>query len=241
MNHRAEAFTLVELLVVVTIIGVLVTMIFPTVSAAFSLTQEKTCNAHLYAISKAIVAYCDRNMDQLPKNDAKDWSNAGIDPTDLMRGVNSTRRWWCNKVYPLGTRDPALYRCASDTTHFNPSQQVECSYGFNDTLTAPAGQGGDGVTTVMQISDQGMTFLVGHCSKNSLGKAKLEPGITENIVSEPSNWPVGHVTEYDREAKERLGRCGFIMASGDIKVYTYGQVKLLKNKAGQLKFFRRTD
>jgi type II secretory pathway pseudopilin PulG len=229
------------LLVVVTIIAILVSMLFPSVHAAYSLAQEKTCNANLSVISKAILAYCGDNKDQLPKNDDTNWSNAGIDKADLLPGANSNRRWWCNKIYPLGIRTPNLYKCASDTLHFNPSNEVTSSYGFNNTLTDLDTQGGDGVTTVMQISDLGMTFLAGHCSKDSLGKAKPEPAITEGIVSDPSKWPIGHVASYDKEATERLGRGGFIMASGDIKTLTYGQVKLLKNKANppQLKFFHK--
>ncbi len=58
MNHRAKAFTLVELLVVVTIIAILVTMLFPSVSAAFSLAQEKTCNANLSVSSWILKAAC---------------------------------------------------------------------------------------------------------------------------------------------------------------------------------------
>jgi prepilin-type N-terminal cleavage/methylation domain-containing protein len=245
MNHRAQAFTLAELLVVVTIIAILVSMLFPSVHAAYSLAQEKTCNANLSVISKAILAYCGNNKDQLPKNDDKNWSNTGIDPTDLLPGANSNRRWWCNKIYPLGTRNRNLYRCVSDPLHFNESSQVICSYGFNNTLTDPSTAGGDGVTTVMQISDLGMTFLAGHCSSVSLANAGLEPAIAEDMVSDPSKWPIGHVTEYDREARERLGRCGFIMASGDIKVYTYGQaglkIKAGRPKAGQPKFFRNDN
>ncbi len=241
MNHRARAFTLVELLVVVSIIAILITMLFPSVSAAYSLAQEKTCNANLYTISKAVVAYCGDNKDQLPKNDKTNWSNANIDRADLLPGANSTRRWWCNKIYPLGIRTPTLYRCVSDTLHFNPSSQVMCSYGFNNTLTDPVASGGDDVTTVMQITDLGMTFLVGHCSSVSLANAGLEPAIAEDMVSDPSKWPVGHAPSYDKEAKERLGRGGFIMAEGNIKVYTYGQVKVLKNTANppQLKLFHK--
>jgi len=245
MNHRARAFTLAELLVVVTIIAVLLSIIFPSVGEIYSLAQEKNCNANLSVISKAILAYCERNKDQLPRNDdstydpKRDLSNVGLDQSDLLPGVNSTRRWWCNKIYPLGTRNRNLYRCASDVLHFDPGSEVMCSYGFNNTLTDPNASGGDGVTTVMQISDLGMTFLVGHCSPDSLGKAKPEPAITESIVSDPSKWPAGHAANYDQEAKQRLGRGGFIMASGGIKVCTYAQVKLLKNKANQLKFFHK--
>jgi prepilin-type N-terminal cleavage/methylation domain-containing protein len=241
MNNRARAFTLVELLAVVTIIAVLISMIVPTALSGYALAQEKTCNANLSVISKAILAYCGSNKDQLPKNDDKDWSNAGIKPQDLLPGSNSSKRWWCNKIYPLGIRTPSLYRCVNDPLHFNPSSVVMSSYGFNSTLTDPAGTTGDGVTTIMQITDLGMTFLAGHCSSDALGKASPEPEIAEAMALDPMKWPAGHVRDYDREAKERLGRGGFIMASGDIKVFTYSQVKLLKNpgNSAQLKLFRK--
>ncbi len=239
MKHRAEAFTLAELLVVVSIIAILVSMLVPSISAGYSLAQEKTCNANLYTISKSIVAYCGNNKDQLPKNDDTNYSNAGIPKTDLLPGANSNKRWWCNKIYALGIRTPSLYRCASDTLYFNPSNEVACSYGFNDTLTDATADGGDGVVTIMQIGEPGMTFLVGHCSKSSLGKAKPEPAILEDMVSDSSKWIVGHAASYDKEAKERLGRGGFIMASGDIKTLTYGQVKLLKNAANKARFFHK--
>jgi len=239
MNHRARAFTLVELLVVVSIIAILVSMLIPSLNAAYSMAQEKACNSNLYTISKAIVAYCGNNKDQLPKNDTTNYSNVGIAKTDLLPGANSNRRWWCNKIYALGTRNPSLYRCASDTLYFNPSNEVACSYGFNNTLTDSTDIGGDGVTTIMQISDPGRTFLAGHCSKDSLGLAKVEPAITEDMVSDTSKWLVGHVVAYDTEARQWLGRGGFIMASGDIKTFTYGQVKLLKNAAGKPKYFHK--
>jgi prepilin-type N-terminal cleavage/methylation domain-containing protein len=241
MNHRARAFTLVELLAVVTIIAILISMIVPTALSGYALAQEKTCNANLSVISKAILAYCGNNKDQLPKNDDTDWSNAGIKPADRLPGSNSTKRWWCNKIYPLGIRTPSLYRCVNDPLHFNPSSVVMSSYGFNTTLTDPVTSGGDGVTTIMQITDLGMTFLAGHCSPDSLGKVSPEPEIAEAMALDRMKWPIGHVRDYDREAKERLGRGGFIMASGGIKVFTYAEVKLLKNPANtaQLKLFHK--
>jgi prepilin-type N-terminal cleavage/methylation domain-containing protein len=247
MNYRARAFSLVELLVAVSIIAILVAMLFPSISAGYSLAQEKTCNANLSVLSKAIVAYCGNNKDQLPRNDEasydpkKDLSNVGLAKADRLPGENSTRRWWCNKIYPLGIRTPNLYRCVSDPLHFNPSSPVTSSYGFNNTLTDPETSGGDGVTTVMQINDLGMTFLVGHCSPDSLGKSPPEPEIAEAMALDPLKWPIGHAANYDREAKERMGRGGFIMASGVIKVFTYSQVNLLKNPANssQLKLFRK--
>ena len=233
MHHHSKAFTLAELLTVVGIIALLLAMIVPSVGAAFSMAQESSCNANLSVIGKAILAYTERNNDQLPKNGDKNLPIEEIDEYNLLPGTNSTRRWWCNKIYPLGLRDHNLYRCASDGTHANASSIVACSYGFNDTLTDPNGDGGDGVETLMQISDFGMTILVGHC-----GDLPREPAILESMVT-PDNWPTGHVKKWDQEARKGLGRCGCLMASGDVKVLTYSQVKRLKNEAGQLKFFHK--
>lgn len=233
MHHYSKAFTLAELLTVVTIVALLLAMIVPSVGAAFSMAQESSCNSNLKVIGAAVVAYTQRNDDRLPLNGKKDLPTAGIDESNLLPGTNSNPRWWCNKIYPLGLRDHGLYTCASDSTHANTSSKVWSSYGFNDTLTDPNGDGGDGIVTLMQITDFGMTFLVGHCSEFT-----QEPAILEGMVT-PEHWPSGHVLKWDQEARDQLGRCGFLMASGDVKTLTYSQVKLMKNEAGQLKYFHK--
>ncbi len=235
MHHHSKAFTLVELLTVVTIVGLLLAMVVPTVGSAFSLAQETNCNSNLSVIGKAIVAYTQQNDDRLPKNGDSDLPTDDSDEGKANRlpGTNSTNRWWCNKIYPLGHREHGLYTCASDTSHANMSSKVWCSYGFNDTLTDPNSEGGDGVVTIMQITDLGATFLVGHCSDFT-----PEPAILEGMMT-PDDWPTGHVKKWDQEARQQLGRCGFLMASGDVKVLTYSQVKLQKDDAEQLKFFHK--
>jgi len=233
MHHHTKAFTLVELLTVVTIIGLLLVMLVPTVQSAFSLAQESNCNANLKVLGSAVMAYTDRNNDQLPLNDKKDLPIGNLETYELLPGTNSNPRWWCNKIYPLGLRDHSLYKCSSDTTHAVGGSEVECSYGFNDTLTDPNSADGDGIETLMQITDFGSTILVGHCSEFT-----LEPAILEGMVT-PDGWPGGHVAKWDQEARQKVGRCGCLMASGDVKVLTYSQVKMLKNEAGQLKYFHK--
>ncbi len=231
MHCRSEGFTLVELLIVVTIIAILLTMIAPSVGLAFSMAQETKCNNNLKIIGKAVMAYTQRNNDMLPINGKNDLSTANIDPSDLMPGTNSNPRWWCNKIYPLGTRDPGMYTCASDNSHSNPSSLIQCSYGFNDTLTDPNSEGGDGVVSIMQIANPAETFLVGHCSSFT-----EEPAILEGMV-EPQHWPSGHVNRWDSEAREEVGRCGFLLGNLDVKTLTYSQVKTLKNSENQLRYF----
>ena len=116
---------------------------------------------------------------------------------------------------------------------------MACSYGINETLTDPNSQGGDEITTSLAIDNPTMTIIVGHCGRDVLKPGQgIRPAISELLVSDESKWPTGHVPAYDIEAKARLGRAGFLMASGDVKVMTYTQASL-KDKNGGLVLFHR--
>jgi prepilin-type N-terminal cleavage/methylation domain-containing protein/prepilin-type processing-associated H-X9-DG protein len=55
--RRARAFTLVELLVVVSIIALLVALVFPSLRAARTHTRIITCQTNLSGITKGLIAY----------------------------------------------------------------------------------------------------------------------------------------------------------------------------------------
>ena len=55
--HR-EAFTLVELLVVVAIIAILVSVLLPTLQDAIEIARQSSCRMHLKALHKAWTEYC---------------------------------------------------------------------------------------------------------------------------------------------------------------------------------------
>lgn len=231
MNNRNRAFSLVELLVVVAIIGTLATMLLPSIGRVMALAQEQNCNANLSVIGKAITAYHLQNKGMMPKNDDKDWgwpkSGDDVDALNYLPGAKSSMRWWCNKVYSLGHREPKLYRCSSDSLHSSPTAVVQCSYGFNDTLTDPKSKGGDGIVSIDQVTKALETFLVGHCSPVSVHGGPLYPGINQKLAEDPKYWPIGHYSSWDPEAGETLGRAGFLMAGGNVKVFSYTQVRVL--------------
>jgi len=59
-------FTLVELLVVITIIGILVSLLFPVIHAVYTSVLEWQCQNNLGQLAKVVAAYCQQNDGYFP-------------------------------------------------------------------------------------------------------------------------------------------------------------------------------
>lgn len=241
MKRSLRAFTLVELLVVVGIIAMLAGILMPSYVTAMDMARETTCRNNLSLLSKAAYAYMGQNTDTLPRNDPEDVTYRNFDANNLLPGVNSTLKWWCNKVYPHGPKRFSIYVCPSEPGRAGDTEPVKCGYGFNNTLTDPAPTG-DGAITIHEILDTERTAIIGHCSDYT-----REPAFSEDIVLKAGAsgafsgdyWPRGHMARYDREAKQVAGRCGFIMASGAWVVKTFSDAVQLKDEDGKLVMFHK--
>src|SRR6476660_1819877 len=83
--RRRLAFTLVELLVVITIIGMLVALLLPAVQGARARARTLTCLNQLKQIGLATVSY-DSSKGQFPgmtqfiKRGTTEWANIDYDP-----------------------------------------------------------------------------------------------------------------------------------------------------------------
>ena len=213
MKRHAQAFSLVELLVVVGIIALLVSIMMPTFTKVMALAKETDCLNNLKTVSLALINYMndESNQDRLPLNEPPNVTYPEVDANDLLPGLESSKRWWCNKVYPYGDRQHSIYLCPVDSGREGWAK-VATSYGFNETLT------NEGAKTLHAIEDQTLTALIGHCAADT-----DEPSIYVEMVLDLGKWPGLHISTYDTVARQSMGRCGFIMVGGQVETFTYGQ------------------
>jgi prepilin-type N-terminal cleavage/methylation domain-containing protein/prepilin-type processing-associated H-X9-DG protein len=122
---KRSAFTLVELLVVVTIIVTLLSMLAPSLSGAYTMTRKVCCMSQLKDIGKAVEHYVDNNHQLLPrsKHSAKSkhvwpWGKA------LMEYLGEDP--YCGTGPVPDKLFNGIYRCPAD-----PRRDGRWSYGKN--------------------------------------------------------------------------------------------------------------
>jgi prepilin-type N-terminal cleavage/methylation domain-containing protein/prepilin-type processing-associated H-X9-DG protein len=106
LRHRRRAFTLIELLIVIAIIGVLMALLVPAVQQARGMVERTSCSSNLRQIGMALTQFHDL-FKVLP-------SNGGWDGKQTILSSNgipftpSTFDYTTNRLYPCGVGDPRL-------------------------------------------------------------------------------------------------------------------------------------
>ena len=121
--RRKKAFTLVELLVVVGIIGMLAAMLIPTIQVALRIAEMGVCAGNLKGVGTAVQIYRSQNDQRWPwiPNVRSDWSKGATGTNrdvDLPLADEDPGERSLTAVMFLLVRDgqsPGLFVCPSDT------------------------------------------------------------------------------------------------------------------------------
>ena len=131
-------FTLIELLIVIAIIAILASLLFPSLGKAKARSQSVACLNNLKQLVTAWVLYADDHHDTLPPN-LWDGVNPGSIPGSWVLGdawYDTTPSNIVQGVLFKYTQAPGIYRCPSDRSTIQGNNHLPRvrSYSLNSTL-----------------------------------------------------------------------------------------------------------
>ena len=112
----AEAFTLVELLVVIAVIAILAALLLPAISGAKRKAQRITCTSNLRQISLGVRMYSYDSHDASPAPDGAGLASTNI--TSLYSGYKALMKNYVSLNGASSSQDK-LFQCPADTFYPN--------------------------------------------------------------------------------------------------------------------------
>jgi prepilin-type N-terminal cleavage/methylation domain-containing protein/prepilin-type processing-associated H-X9-DG protein len=133
---RARAFTLVELLVVIVIIAVLASILFPVFARARLQSKTTVCLSNLRQLGVVMQSYAEDYNDRLPVGNDVFWGDLYSLPTDDTRLLYTYLedrvpqalwncpadvgfRWWMDEEFVLRDYIPSTYRTRGQSYDYN--------------------------------------------------------------------------------------------------------------------------
>ncbi|MBN2447024.1 MAG: type II secretion system protein, partial [Phycisphaerae bacterium] len=103
----SAAFTLVEILVVLAIIGLLIAIVVPSIATARAKARLVCCASNLREIGRGLFLYADQAADMLPLNSGETWKEAWAVTEALGISAGTDERTWVGILQTTLGRDSA--------------------------------------------------------------------------------------------------------------------------------------
>ncbi len=215
---KAKAFTLVELLVVITITAVLAALLLPSLAAAKEKSRRAVCKSNLHQDIMALHMYGDDNQQILPSP----VNNHGQAYTIRMSDLT-----YSNIVSYLGDERP-LY-CPNilfggQTNHDLDGYIIGYSYLAGSSALA-SGKGPDSTPTVTKLTDPGTTQLLADANywTKDTTKMKIAPHtVAGSATAKNSSFTTGLPGEKSSDIGAVGGNIGYL--NGSVTWKSIGQM-----------------
>jgi len=114
------------MLVVIAIIGILITMLLPSMQRSMRMASATVCMHNLRSVGQALALYRVENDGWLPT------SRAAIQPT-ATASTESSNKAWFGKLFPTYLNDPMVLTCPEDPYR---SRMAKARHNLNDPAIA---------------------------------------------------------------------------------------------------------
>jgi prepilin-type N-terminal cleavage/methylation domain-containing protein/prepilin-type processing-associated H-X9-DG protein len=135
-----RAFTLVELLVVISVIGLLMGILMPALGKVRGIASRTYCMSNLRQIGVALRSYLDDNRDIFPRSCAYPWDITDANDSDYAPPIT--------KILGPILKEPKVFICKADTVQKYYKRVGSTSYWYNGIM--PGGLPGLAGITIRQ-------------------------------------------------------------------------------------------
>jgi prepilin-type processing-associated H-X9-DG protein len=209
---RVAAFTLIELFVTVTIIGLLAALVFPAVQGAMDSSKASRCMSNLRQIGSAFLSYAGDHDAELPMlNPEGPFPNSQWYVNQLSRYL-PVAEWRYQGGEVWGDTDKGVYRCPAATEFAYGG-----GYGVNESHIVMIGR----PVRLTQLEQPNRLWLIGDACDAGQSKRPTWAG-----VRCPQDNPWGKEHEADARHKGHANVC---FVDGHVEAWLYEDLKANKN------------